>query len=126
MFSFSGAAPCPMSVVRNDGCTITGAGSSYYFHVLGTVNGMLYTFIFITAAYTGPGTYTTNAVVVLNVGDIARNGSNQYWRAPFTGTETVNSDEKSGSVDALMNQNVNTSGTVRVMGNWTCSTLQRG
>lgn len=119
-FTFSGVAPSLMCVVRNDGCVIS--GRTYNFHVLGTINGKLYTFIFITAAYTGPGTYTNNAVVALNTGDhLGLSEGNQAWRAPFTGTETVNSDEKSGSVNALMNQNINTSGTVQVTGTWSCS-----
>jgi hypothetical protein len=126
-FTFSGAAPCPMSVVRNDGCKgSTNYPGTYDFIVVGTVNGTLYTFILVTAAYTGPGTYTANWAVVLDVGDITSTGPGNGWRAPFTGTVTVNGDEMSGSVDALMNQNLgNTSGTVQVTGNWTCSTLQR-
>jgi hypothetical protein len=114
-----------MSVVRNDGCSgPTNYPGTYDFIVLGTVNGTLYTFILITAAYTGPRTYTANWVVALNVGDTASSTGNG-WRSPFTGTVTVNGDEMSGSVDALMNNNSNTSGTVHVTGNWMCSTLRR-
>jgi hypothetical protein len=46
------------------------------------------------------------------------------WTATTTGTVTVNGGEKSGSVNALMNTNQQTSGTVRVAGKWMCSTLQ--
>ena len=66
------------------------------------MNGTLYTFILITAAYIGPRTYTANWVVVLNVGDATAPGNG--WSAR-TGTVTVNGDEMSGSVDALLNNN---------------------
>ncbi len=123
-FTFPGAAPCLMSVVRNDGCQVSTTSYLYHFIVVGTVNGTLYTFVLITAAYFGPRTYTANWVVALNVGDTASSTGNG-WRAPSTGTVTVNGDEMSGSVDALLNYNVNTSGTVQVTGTWMCSTLQR-
>lgn len=130
-FSFSGAAACPMSVVRNGACTTGTTGYAYIFHILGTVNGTLYTFIISIVRgttgqnYTGPGTYTTSTYVVLNTGDnIGLSAGDHAWEAVRTGTVTVNSDEKSGSVDALMNQNYQTSGTVQVTGTWACSTLQ--
>jgi len=124
IFTFSRAAPSPMCVVRNDGCITSqpsGPYSGYGFFVLGTVNGTLYTFLFETAAYTGPGTYTKNAMIVLELGDYKLNGPLSGWSAPFTGTVIVNGDGKSGSVKALLNHNINTSGTVQVTGNWTCS-----
>jgi hypothetical protein len=123
IFTFSGAAPSPMCVVRNDGCKIASSTPDdlYFFDVLGTVNGTLYTFVLATAAYKGPGTYTSVWTVTLDLGDTTSTGPGNGWSAPFTGTVTVNSDGMSGSVDALMNNNKNTSGTVQVTGNWTCS-----
>ncbi len=91
-----------MSVVRNNACGVS--SNTYSFIVLGTVNGTSYTFILITAAYTGPRTYTANWVVVLHVGDATAPGNG--WSAR-TGTVTVNGDEMSGSVDALLNNNDN-------------------
>ncbi len=120
-FTFPGATPCPMSVVRNDGCQVSTTLYQYHFDVLGRVNGTLYTFVLITAAYYGPRTYTANWVVALDIGDTTSTGPGNGWRAQFTGTVTVNSDEKSGRVDALLNNNVNTSGTVHVTGTWACS-----
>ena len=126
-FSFSGAAPSPMCVVRNDGCYIVASSSDYHFSVLGTVNGKLYTFIF-DIQYSGPSTYSVYGDLALIVGDFSKlPGSLSEWTNGTTGTwtVTVNGGETSGSVDALMNTNDNTSGTVHVTGNWTCSTLQR-
>ena len=94
------------------------------FQILGTVNGRLYTFTLATAAYKGPGTYTSLWTVTLDLGDTTSTGPGNGWSTPFTGTVTVNGDEKSGSVDALLNHTVNTSGTVHVTGTWACSTLQ--
>ena len=84
-----------MSVVRNNACGVS--SSTYSFIVLGTVNGMLDTFILRTAAYSGPRTYTANCVVVLHVVDATAPGNR--WRAR-TGTVTVNGDEMNGSIDA--------------------------
>lgn len=134
-FSFSGAAPSPMCVVRNDGCYIQSSPTSdYHFSVLGTVNASLYTFMFIIGTigpnglqgYNGPSTYTGDGGVALIVGDYSKvTGSVSEWLT-FTGTVTVNSGETSGSVNALMHSNANGTGqAVQVTGNWACSTLQR-
>lgn len=134
-FSFSGAAPSPICVVRNDGCYIQSSPTSdYHFSVLGTVNGTLYTFMFIIGTigpnglqgYNGPSTYTGDGGVALIVGDYSKvTGSVSEWLT-FTGTVTVNSGETSGSVNALMYSNANGTGqAVQVTGNWACSTLQR-
>ena len=134
-FSFSGAAPIPMCVVRNDGCYIQSSPTSdYHFSVLGTVNGALYTFMFVIGTigpnglqgFSGSGTYTGDGGVALIVGDYSKlSGSLSEWLT-FTGTVTVNGGETSGSVNALMHSNANGTGqAVQVTGNWACSTLQR-
>jgi hypothetical protein len=130
-FSFSGAAPHPMCIVRNDGCTIYTSGIYYEFTVLGTVQGKVYTFHFQIGGlgpsaqnYSGPGTYTTNTGIGLGVGDHTVNPNQPTWTALTTGTITVNGGEKSGSVHALLKTNDQTSGTVQATGTWACSTLQ--
>lgn len=73
-----------------------------------------------------------NTAVRVPIGDLALivddysklPGSLSEWTT-FTWTVMVNGGETSGSVDALMNINLNTSGTVHVTGNWACSMLQR-
>jgi hypothetical protein len=135
-FTLPGAAPSPMCVVRNDGCYIKSSPSpsDYHFSVLGTVNGTLYTFMFVIGSlgpnglqgYSGPGTYTGDGGVALIVGDYSKvTGTVSEWLT-FTGTVTVNGGETSGNVDALMHSNANGTGqAVQVTGNWACSTLQR-
>jgi predicted nucleic acid-binding Zn ribbon protein len=128
-FSFSGAAPNPMCVVRHDYCAAAASPSpgSYQFSVLGTVNGTLYTFMFLIGTigpnglqgYSGPGTYTGDGGIALIVGDYSKvTGPVSEWLT-LIGTITVNGGETSGSVDALMTSD--TSGTVHVTGNWLCS-----
>jgi hypothetical protein len=130
-FSFSGAAPQPMCIVRYDGCTIYTSGIYYEFTVLGTVQGKVYTFHFQIGGlgpssqnYSGPGTYTTNTGIGLGVGDHPVNPNQPTWMALTTGTITVNGGEKSGSVHALLNTNDQTSGTVQATGTWACSPIQ--
>jgi len=59
----------------------------------------------------------------LDVSDTTLTGPGSGWMARTTRMVTVNGDEKSGSVVALLNIDSNTSGTVHVTGNWMCNTL---
>jgi hypothetical protein len=100
-----------MNEVNTRFCIKDTAKGVFNFEVTGTVNGTQYIFQIISAAYTGPGTYNTMSIDI-------RLSDNQGW---VTKTGEVIITGNGGSVNALMAQNLNTSGSVQVTGNFACS-----
>jgi hypothetical protein len=128
--TFSGVAAGHMIVRITSICgSNKGSSGKYYgFSVLVTLSGQNYIFDLYVTPYRGPGTYTP-----IHTGAVTRypggNENTGVWGAS-SGTVTISSDEKSGTLDIsytgvadpnlLGPPGTAPAGTFHVVGNWTC------
>ncbi len=121
--AFADAVTGQMTVTTVVSCGVEPSlvgGQQYYLSVLGTVSGQQYGFALVVYPYNAPHTYTNG--VSSFFGPAGDNSSLTQWRSnASTGVNvTVNSDNKSGTLDIDLS-NANDRSTVHVTGNWTCA-----
>jgi hypothetical protein len=90
-----------------------------------TIGGKLYLFQIALTHYTGASTYTTGQTEGSPTVDLTSESDGTGWHSQLssqTGTIVLNSDLKSGTVDAVLTQDSGSSpATVHVTGSWVCA-----
>ncbi|GHO65615.1 hypothetical protein KSC_045070 [Ktedonobacter sp. SOSP1-52] len=123
IFTVSGAVHGTLTITSYLTCGMMPNGSAVGMLATGTLNGETYHLNFLYPHYHGPGTYTDPSSpgnVTLNF-----NNSSQTWStngSDAQGSATVNSDNNSGTLNALTVPGVNgASGThITITGTWSC------
>ncbi|EFH86221.1 zinc ribbon domain-containing protein [Ktedonobacter racemifer] len=123
IFTVSGAVNGTLTITNYLTCGMTPNGSAVAMLATGTLNGETYHLNFLFPHYHGPGTYTDPS----SPGNVTMNfnNSSQTWStngSDAQGSATVNSDNNSGTLNALTVPGVNgASGThITITGAWSC------
>jgi hypothetical protein len=118
--TFSGSVAGSMSVSQFTACgPLTYQGQQAYSgNASGTISGTTYNFIFAALAYNGPGTYTFPKVVATLVNK--QSNTQKPWGIdPIAGGSiTINSDDKSGTLNLHLFDPTNITSKVSVTGTW--------
>ncbi len=87
------------------------------------INNKIYLLEIIPTRYTGPGNYITGVTEGAPVITLTDQSGGNSWSSKNTsqpGTIVVDSDQHSGSIDALLTSSDTSKSTIRVTGEWGC------